>query len=98
MRSTKSCRTSFTPSLLAGKNIRLIIKSDRQGEQNHYDDPYLINQPTFGNRPNNVTENDNAHRRAAPPGTPDDIKDVCIYRNMRYQFSTSKIVEDRVTV
>jgi len=34
--------------------------------------------------------------RAAPAGTPDDVTDVCVYRNMRYQFSTSKIIEDRV--
>lgn len=34
--------------------------------------------------------------RAAPAGTPDDITDVCVYRNMRYQFSTSQVVEDRV--
>ena len=38
-----------------------------------------------------------AHRfstnyRAAPAGTPDDVTDVCVYRNMRYQFSTSKVV------
>lgn len=33
--------------------------------------------------------------RSAPNGTPDDITDVCVYRNMRYQFSTSKVVEDR---
>lgn len=33
--------------------------------------------------------------RAAPAGAPDDITDVCVYRNMRYQFSKSKIVEDR---
>lgn len=34
--------------------------------------------------------------RAAPAGTPESITDVCVYRNMRYQFSTSKVVEDRV--
>ena len=33
--------------------------------------------------------------RAAPQGTPDDITDVCVYRNMRYRFSTSSIVEER---
>lgn len=36
--------------------------------------------------------------RAAPAGTPDDITDICVYRNMRYQFSTSKVVEERVPV
>ncbi len=30
--------------------------------------------------------------RAAPLGVPDDITDICVYRNMRYQFSTSQIV------
>jgi ectoine hydroxylase-related dioxygenase (phytanoyl-CoA dioxygenase family) len=33
--------------------------------------------------------------RAAPRGAPDDVTDVCVYRNMRYRFSTSEIVEDR---
>ena len=34
--------------------------------------------------------------RAAPRGTPNEITDICVYRNMRYQFSTSQIVEERV--
>lgn len=34
--------------------------------------------------------------RAAPAGTPDDVTDVCVYRNMRYRFSTSTVVEERV--
>lgn len=34
--------------------------------------------------------------RAAPAGTPDDVTDICVYRNMCYKFSTSEIVEDRV--
>jgi len=34
--------------------------------------------------------------RAAPAGTPDDVTDVCVYRNMRYRFSTSEVVEERV--
>ena len=33
--------------------------------------------------------------RAAPAGTPDDVTDVCVYRNMRYRFSTSAVVEER---
>jgi len=28
--------------------------------------------------------------RSAPIGTPDDITDVCVYRNMRYRFSTGE--------
>lgn len=35
--------------------------------------------------------------RAAPFGTAADITDVCVYRNMRYQFSTSRIVEERLS-
>lgn len=34
--------------------------------------------------------------RSAPAGTPEDITDICVYRNMRYQFSTSSVVEERV--
>jgi hypothetical protein len=33
--------------------------------------------------------------RAAPTGTPDGITDVCVYRNMRYRFSTSSVIEER---
>jgi ectoine hydroxylase len=33
--------------------------------------------------------------RSMPKGTPDDITDVCVYRNMRYRFSTEEVVEDR---
>ncbi|MBC7417805.1 MAG: 2OG-Fe(II) oxygenase [Pedobacter sp.] len=33
--------------------------------------------------------------RAVPKGTPADITDVCVYRNMRYRFSTSEILESR---
>lgn len=33
--------------------------------------------------------------RAAPAGTPENVTDVCVYRNMRYQFSKSRIIEDR---
>ena len=33
--------------------------------------------------------------RAIPLGTPEDITDICVYRNMRYKFSTAEIVEQR---
>lgn len=33
--------------------------------------------------------------RAAPRQAPADITDVCVYRNMRYRFSTSSIVQTR---
>jgi len=36
--------------------------------------------------------------RAAPEGTPEEVTDVCVYRNMRYRFSTSEVVEDRVMI
>ena len=34
--------------------------------------------------------------RAAPANTPDDVTDVCVYRNMRYRFSTKTVLEDRL--
>lgn len=33
--------------------------------------------------------------RAAPAGCGDEITDICVYRNMRYQFSTSRVIEER---
>lgn len=33
--------------------------------------------------------------RAAPAGVPEDVTDVCVYRTMRYRFSTSQVVEHR---
>ena len=33
--------------------------------------------------------------RAAPAGAPVNITDVCVYRNMRYRFSSSSVVEKR---
>ena len=35
--------------------------------------------------------------RAVPAGAADDITDVCVYRNMRYRFSTSTVIEDRLS-
>ncbi len=35
--------------------------------------------------------------RAAPATTPGDITDVCVYRNMRYRFSTAEVIEERGT-
>jgi ectoine hydroxylase len=34
--------------------------------------------------------------RAIPENTAENITDICVYRNMRYQFSTSKVLEDRL--
>lgn len=36
-----------------------------------------------------------ANYRAAPDGLGGEITDVCVYRNMRYRFSTASVVEDR---
>lgn len=33
--------------------------------------------------------------RCAPESAADDITDICVYRNMRYQFSTNKVVQER---
>ncbi|MFC1690453.1 phytanoyl-CoA dioxygenase family protein, partial [Pseudomonadota bacterium] len=33
--------------------------------------------------------------RACPAGTPSNITDVCVYRNMRYRFSTAEVIEER---
>lgn len=33
--------------------------------------------------------------RACPSGTPDDITDIGVYRNMRYRFSTNELLEER---
>ncbi len=35
--------------------------------------------------------------RAVPAGVPDDVTDVCVYRNMRYRFSTEEVLEERFT-
>jgi ectoine hydroxylase-related dioxygenase (phytanoyl-CoA dioxygenase family) len=37
-----------------------------------------------------------ANYRAAPHGHTPDITDVCVYRNMRYRFSTSSVIEERL--
>lgn len=34
--------------------------------------------------------------RAVPEGTPEDITDICVYRNMKYRFSTAEVLEERV--
>lgn len=36
-----------------------------------------------------------ANYRAAPQGQTAAITDVCVYRNMRYRFSTSSVIEER---
>ena len=33
--------------------------------------------------------------RACPKGTPADITDICVYRNMRYSFATNSVIEER---
>ncbi|MDJ0877858.1 MAG: phytanoyl-CoA dioxygenase family protein [Halieaceae bacterium] len=34
--------------------------------------------------------------RCSPSGTPENITDICVYRNMRYRFETNEVVEERV--
>ena len=34
--------------------------------------------------------------RCSPLGTPENITDICVYRNMRYRFETNEVVEERV--
>jgi ectoine hydroxylase len=34
--------------------------------------------------------------RCCPAGTPSDITDIAVYRNMRYQFSSGTVIEDRL--
>lgn len=36
-----------------------------------------------------------ANFRACPAGTPTDITDICVYRNMRYSFALNEIIEER---
>ena len=33
--------------------------------------------------------------RACPAGTPADITDICVYRNMRYSFATNEVIQER---
>ena len=33
--------------------------------------------------------------RCSPANTPDNITDICVYRNMRYHFSTNRVIQDR---
>ena len=33
--------------------------------------------------------------RAVPLGVSEDVTDICVYRNMRYKFSTAEIIEER---
>ena len=33
--------------------------------------------------------------RAATEGAPENLTDICVYRNMRYQFSTQQVIETR---
>lgn len=33
--------------------------------------------------------------RACPAGTPADITDICVYRNMRYSFATNEVLQER---
>ncbi len=39
-----------------------------------------------------------ANYRACPKGTPADITDICVYRNMRYCFASNRVIEEREVV
>ncbi len=45
--------------------------------------------------PVNGTYRVSTNFRAMPKDTPEDITDIAIYRNMKYQFSTNEVIEDR---
>ncbi|MGV6806765.1 MAG: phytanoyl-CoA dioxygenase family protein [bacterium] len=47
-------------------------------------------------RPVKGTYRVSTNYRSATGKTPDDITDICVYRNMRYQFSTNRVVEERI--
>ena len=34
--------------------------------------------------------------RCSPTGTPENVTDICVYRNMRYRFETNEVVEERL--
>ena len=34
--------------------------------------------------------------RSAGAGAPEDLTDICVYRNMRFRFSTAEVIEERV--
>jgi len=34
--------------------------------------------------------------RCSPKGTPENITDICVYRNMRYRFETNEVIEERL--
>ncbi|MBT8140974.1 MAG: phytanoyl-CoA dioxygenase [Gammaproteobacteria bacterium] len=34
--------------------------------------------------------------RSIPAGTPDNVTDICVYRNMLYRFSSSEVILDRL--
>ena len=36
--------------------------------------------------------------RAASAGAPEDLTDICVYRNMRFQFSISEVIVDRTNI
>jgi ectoine hydroxylase len=42
------------------------------------------------------TDRVSSNFRAVPLGVPEDITDICVYRNMRYKFSTEEIIEERI--
>ena len=46
--------------------------------------------------PINQTIRVSTNYRCIPNGAPDNITDICVYRNMLYRFSDEKVIEDRI--
>jgi ectoine hydroxylase len=46
--------------------------------------------------PTHIKERVSTNYRCSPAGTPEDITDICVYRNMRYKFAINQVVEERV--
>ena len=46
--------------------------------------------------PINQTIRASTNYRCIPNGVPDNITDICVYRNMLYRFSDERVIEDRI--
>ena len=46
--------------------------------------------------PINQTIRASTNYRCVPNGVPDSITDICVYRNMLYQFSDERVLEERI--
>ena len=46
--------------------------------------------------PINQTIRVSTNYRCIPNGVPDNITDICVYRNMLYRFSDERVLEERI--